>query len=366
MPQNDLDDLTGRTTDGVSRTARYLQIFDGIVDAARAGDTEGARRGWAALPRWESLSEAERREIENPLIHKFEELSAAYAAAPVQTDDRDDEIDVRRVIKLCESVTVAFGNYETGTGLAAKQLAAEVPKLVGDHVKLKELKRAGYGIEEIRRLDAEIERLRERLNDNALRPPPSETQQSISRWAEDTFGPGGTNARAIARANREMAELLEHVTSDDRHPGAAEEIADIVIVLYRAATRLGVDLHQRIDAKMAKNRVRKWRLDGTGHGYHVKEAAPTTSNASARTLAASAEYGGGGSSIRRSGWLAKIEALEAGDACEVKDGLTGSWVPAVVLRNGGSGLWQIRREDGQSHMPYIEQVRLPGQTEAWR
>lgn len=99
----------------------------------------------------------------------------------------------------------------------------------------------------------------------------NETQATISRWAEETFGPAGTNARAIARANREMAELLEHVTADDLHPEAAEEIADIMIVLYRVATRLGVDLHSEIDRKMVVNRARKWQLDGTGHGYHVKE-----------------------------------------------------------------------------------------------
>jgi len=99
-----------------------------------------------------------------------------------------------------------------------------------------------------------------------------ETQESISCWAEETFGPIGSNARAVARANREMAELLEHVTSDENHPEAAEEIADIVIVLSRVMTRLGADLQAEIDRKMAKNRARKWRLDGTGHGYHVKQA----------------------------------------------------------------------------------------------
>jgi MazG-like family len=102
-----------------------------------------------------------------------------------------------------------------------------------------------------------------------------ETQATISAWAESTFGPSGSNARAIARANREMAELLEHVTADDRHPEAAEEIADIVIVLSRVMTRLGVDLQAAIDRKMTKNRARKWKLDGTGHGYHVKDDAET-------------------------------------------------------------------------------------------
>lgn len=100
---------------------------------------------------------------------------------------------------------------------------------------------------------------------------PRETQLSISEWANDTFGPVGSNARVAARANEEMAELLRALTVDDTNPKAAEEIADIVIVLYRLAWRLGVDLHQKIDEKMAINRRRNWARDNTGHGYHVRE-----------------------------------------------------------------------------------------------
>lgn len=97
-----------------------------------------------------------------------------------------------------------------------------------------------------------------------------ETQQTVSRWADETFGVAGSNARVAARANEEMAELLRALTADDRHPKAAEELADIVIVLYRVAERLGVCLHTEIDRKMAINRARVWRLDNTGHGYHVR------------------------------------------------------------------------------------------------
>lgn len=193
MPQNDLDELTGRTIDGVSRAARYLAAFDMIRDAILAGDlgyeraaTEETARRWAAL------SHEERLEVAHPMVGKLGELSDAYR-----------------------------------TAVAAMDVPYEASR--------------------------------------------RETQASISRWAEETFGPSGSNARAVARANREMSELLEHVTSDDQHPEAAEEVADIVIVLYRVATRLGVDLHELIDKKMAKNRARKWRLDGTGHGYHVKD-----------------------------------------------------------------------------------------------
>lgn len=184
MPQSDLDELTGRTTDGVSRAARYLAIADRGLSACSPAELD------EIYLLWEAMGE----------------------------DERDD---VRRVNATHNAVN-ATRNAENATR-------------------------------------------------NAALPRSVETQASISTWAEATFGPSGSNARAVARANREMSELLEHVTADDRHPEAAEEVADIVIVLYRIATRLGVDLHELIDRKMATNRARTWRLDGTGHGYHVKE-----------------------------------------------------------------------------------------------
>ena len=98
-----------------------------------------------------------------------------------------------------------------------------------------------------------------------------ETQATITEWIETTFGSAGSNARVVARANEEMAEILRAVTIDDNHPQIVEEIADVFIVLYRVATRLGVDIHEEIDRKMAVNRTRKWTLDGSGCGYHVKE-----------------------------------------------------------------------------------------------
>lgn len=102
----------------------------------------------------------------------------------------------------------------------------------------------------------------------------TENQKTISDWANEVFGPGGSNARVATRANEEMAELLRALTSNDNHPKAAEEAADIVIVLYRVATRLGVDLMEEVDRKMAINRGRIWERDNTGHGYHVRERHP--------------------------------------------------------------------------------------------
>lgn len=159
-----------------------------------------------------------------------------------------------------------------------------------------------------------------------------ETQESISKWATETFGVSSSNARVAARANEEMAELLRALTADDDSPKAAEEAADVKIVLYRLAermgfrlesggvllsmpsnysvavganeymarvlstivqdeetatyaiqatvrwlhmlaARMGFQLNEEVDKKMAVNRARVWNLDGSGHGYHVRDKA---------------------------------------------------------------------------------------------
>jgi NTP pyrophosphatase (non-canonical NTP hydrolase) len=101
-------------------------------------------------------------------------------------------------------------------------------------------------------------------------PLGTETQRSIARWAEETFGPASSNARVAARANEEMAELLRALTANDNHPKAAEEIADVVIVLCRLCDRLDRDLGADVTSKMAVNRSRIWTRDGSGHGYHQR------------------------------------------------------------------------------------------------
>lgn len=109
-------------------------------------------------------------------------------------------------------------------------------------------------------------------------PPPtpvSETQESIRAWAEETFGTTGTNMQVACRANQEMAELLMCLSRDDNDPKAGEEAADVEIVLMRLFDRLKMTMQGAIDAKMKINRARKWKLDGHGHGYHVKEQTPS-------------------------------------------------------------------------------------------
>jgi NTP pyrophosphatase (non-canonical NTP hydrolase) len=64
-----------------------------------------------------------------------------------------------------------------------------------------------------------------------------------------------------------MAEAVR-ATSDGDFAKLAEELADVLICLYRVAEKLGVDIHAEVDRKMATNRRRKWKLDGSGCGYH--------------------------------------------------------------------------------------------------
>lgn len=96
-------------------------------------------------------------------------------------------------------------------------------------------------------------------------------QREISQWAVDTFGDASSNMRVAVRANEEMSELLRCLSSDDNSAKAGAEIADIVIVLYRLADRMGLNLHHEVEIKMEINRHRVWVMSGDGHGHHVRE-----------------------------------------------------------------------------------------------
>jgi hypothetical protein len=133
-----------------------------------------------------------------------------------------------------------------------------------------------------------------------------ETQESIGRWAKETF-PGGDDLsrRHFIRLLEEVAELcyavgchraelveavrkaawslpdrgLDQLREPEPPEKIAAEIADSEIVLRVLAWRRGINLDECVDAKMAINRARRWRVNGDGTGYHVKDGAapsPTT------------------------------------------------------------------------------------------
>jgi len=103
-------------------------------------------------------------------------------------------------------------------------------------------------------------------------------QESISAWADQTFGPASSNARLAARANKKMAELLRALIANDNHAKAAGEVADAVIVLCRLMTRMGCNLGEEVEV------ARKMAINRTRNGISRQTATATTS-ATSRWLA---------------------------------------------------------------------------------
>lgn len=88
-----------------------------------------------------------------------------------------------------------------------------------------------------------------------------ETFESIIAWGDAVFGPATDPDRIVERAWEEWREML------DEKPGTEEraiETADVIIVLLRTP-----GIIDALNAKMAKNRARKWSLRGDGTGYHI-------------------------------------------------------------------------------------------------
>ena len=95
----------------------------------------------------------------------------------------------------------------------------------------------------------------------------SETQSTINAWQRERF-PTAAVGGVIGHLREEFREFLTAVPGT---PEAAEEAADIVILLYCIAMLEGFDLHAEIDKKMAKNRTRQWVIQPDGTGRHVRE-----------------------------------------------------------------------------------------------
>lgn len=96
----------------------------------------------------------------------------------------------------------------------------------------------------------------------------NETPDTILDWVQTNFGTA-TLERTIERAVEEMDELTESISLGCDRETVIEEAADVVIVLCNIP-----GLQDAINAKMAKNRARKWKVMGDGTAYHIKEPQP--------------------------------------------------------------------------------------------
>jgi len=113
-----------------------------------------------------------------------------------------------------------------------------------------------------------------------------ETQESVGEWRRSVFGPAPWG-KVLGRMVLEVAELatlagcpaaaldLELAAKDlmangtgGPRPEVAEELADVLVVLYGVATEAGVSFSEALGAKMEVNRARRWKVEGPGLGRH--------------------------------------------------------------------------------------------------
>lgn len=95
-----------------------------------------------------------------------------------------------------------------------------------------------------------------------------ETRQTISEWAEATFG-SVTLLDAAKRCRQELDELIALLEANPNDPKVFEEIADVQITFARVVHLSKIDLQSEVNQKMTINRARKWVLNGDGTGQHA-------------------------------------------------------------------------------------------------
>lgn len=159
--------------------------------------------------------------------------------------------------------------------LKLSQLVAEPPCIVvsaGSHIMVRGSRR-----------DCERTMKQARLCDHAelfARVDTHETQETITAWANETFGVQSP-ASVAERMSLEVRELVEglaavaHTPTQDLDPDTLDnlrlEVADVAIMLSQVAELLCVDLSAIIDHKMKVNRKRTWSQNETGHFQHDPE-----------------------------------------------------------------------------------------------
>ena len=97
-----------------------------------------------------------------------------------------------------------------------------------------------------------------------------ETPRTIVDWGLATFG-SATPQALIRRLHDEVKELaaIELDPVGDSYEQAADECADVYIMLCQVMSHLGFHLASCVDHKMQINRARQWIIQQDGTGQHV-------------------------------------------------------------------------------------------------
>lgn len=109
-----------------------------------------------------------------------------------------------------------------------------------------------------------------------------ETQETITEWADSTFGYKHP-AEVAARMSVEVAELVAGLATvantpvEEIDPDTLEalrlEVADVNVMLSQVAEKLHVDIAAVTDFKMGVNRGRNWERTASGQFQHTVEPA---------------------------------------------------------------------------------------------
>jgi hypothetical protein len=83
-------------------------------------------------------------------------------------------------------------------------------------------------------------------------------------------------ARAVMRAELKLVVAKNMMADGFPRTRFLQEVTAVRVILEEVVTRHGGSLTDEVDAKMVINRNRVWRLDGSGHGYHVSSSAELT------------------------------------------------------------------------------------------
>ena len=97
-----------------------------------------------------------------------------------------------------------------------------------------------------------------------------ETPESITQWAEQTFG--ATPVMNVAtRMNVEVAELLNAIAAGSPSIHVLEECADVYIMLAQVfhMTAPEQNLQEWVNNKMLINRTRRWGVTKNGKAQHL-------------------------------------------------------------------------------------------------